>query len=149
MKKFQKLALGLTLAVATAMPAAANDAAMCKTYGKFGGAMVDFMLPLTMQNFVDMMTGQKPELLSEMTQSLLTYLDGTDLYNMAQMDGDESDLLGEAAGGVAIELLMSGRATNDQEVITLMEYACLKVGIDAIIDNQRIANKAEAQNLGE
>jgi len=128
--------------------ASADDVAICTLYSKIGSSTVSFMLPLKMQDFVDMMTGKNPELMGTMSQSLLSGLDGNDIATMTK-HAEEAALIGEAAGSVGIQSLMSGQASSAEEVQTLMYRQCRAVGAQVIIDNQRQTSALAAQSLGQ
>ena len=130
-------------------PAYASDEAKCDLYGNFGSALVDFMLPLKLQEFVDMMTGNAPELQEEMVSELIDGLSKKNLKTLMKLSQSDNETMGEAAGEVAVNLLMTGAATTPSEVNDLMEANCLAIGAQTIIDNQRRAQAANAQNFGE
>lgn len=128
---------------------AVDDVKTCKIYGKIGGAITDFMLPLTMQDLVNILTGKDPKLATEMTSVIIYALDKAEYVVMGDIGEEKAGLMGEAAGQVAIELLMSGRASSGAEIVTIMEDTCLSVGFDAIVDNQRDARASLSKNMGQ
>ena len=80
MKRLSILAAAFALSLSS--PASAADIeneAGCQMYSKFGSSMVDFMLPLTVQEFVNMMNGKDPEAFVAMSTSFLSKLDGNDI----------------------------------------------------------------------
>ncbi len=122
------------------------DKANCEVYSKIGGVMVEFMLPLTMQEFVDMMTGKEPKLMEDMTSALIKGLDGDSLSTMLRL-GDESHFVGEAAGEVGVGLLMEGRASSAADVRRIMMNDCQEIGFRRIIDNQKAASALTSRNI--
>jgi len=141
--------LAATFALSFSSPTFAadvDDAAGCKMYGQIAGVMVDFMLPLTMQDFVNMMSGKDPETLAKMSSGLISGLDGDDIKTMMALGGD-AQIAGQAAGDVAVKTLMSGEATSSSEVKSIMESHCNEIGFDQILANQKRANQASAGNI--
>ena len=65
---------------------------------------------------------------------------------MISLQGDESAVLGEAAGTVMMELLMTGQATSSEEVEQLMNKTCNAIGVETLMQNQRKAAAANSQN---
>lgn len=122
-----------------------NDAS-CKMYSKFAGSMVDSMLPLKMQDFVNMMSGKDPELAQKMTAGLMSKLDGNDIMTMVAL-GDDATIAGQAAGEVAMATLMSGKATSSEEVRSIMLNDCKKIGFAQILSNQKKAIAASSGNF--
>ena len=150
MRKITTSMLGLAAVLTLATPASATDSdALCSLYSKTGGSVVEFMLPLTMQQFVDMMAGKNPGLMNQMTQALVSEFDEADLIALASVDQQKAQVIGEAAGQVAIELLMSGQATSKAEIVNAMSTSCKAVGPDVIIANQMRANAAVDANMGK
>lgn len=147
MKRISLIAAALCLSFSTPAFAADNEKS-CKMYSKIAGTMVDFMLPLTMQDFVNMMNGKDPKLLGQMTSGLLAGLDADDISTMVSL-GSEAEIAGQAAGDVAMRMLMSGQATSSSEVQRIMRADCEDIGFNQIIANQKKANRATAGNLSK
>ena len=149
MKRLSILAAAAALSLSSpAYAADIEDAAGCQMYSKFGSSMVDFMLPLTMQEFVNMMTGKDPEASAAMSTSFLSKLDGNDIKTMVAL-GDDATIAGQAAGEVAMQMLITGKATSSSEVKTIMESHCNKISFDQIVSNQKRANQAAAGNFSK
>lgn len=149
MKRMSLIAAALCLSFSTPVFAAESDnATSCKMYSKIAGTMVDFMLPLTMQDFVNMMNGKDPKLLGQMTSGLLSGLDAEDVSTMISL-GSDAEIAGQAAGDVAMRMLMSGQATSSSQVQRAMKSNCEEIGFDQIIANQKRANRATAGNFSE
>jgi len=149
MKRISLIAAALCLSFSTpAFAADTDNEASCKMYSKIAGTMVDFMLPLTMQDFVNMMNGKDPKLLGEMTSGLLSGLDADDIATMVSL-GSDAQIAGQAAGDVAMRMLMSGQATSSSEVQSAMRANCNEIGFDKIVANQKRANRATAGNFSE
>jgi hypothetical protein len=139
--------LGLSFSFALSAPVqASDDDAKCGLYARIGGTMSDFMMPLTVKDFVDIMAGKNDALMGELTASLLTGLGSDHLATMISLQGDESAVLGEAAGTVMMELLMTGQATSSEEVEQLMNKTCNAIGVETLMQNQRKAAAANSQN---
>jgi hypothetical protein len=149
MKRLSVLAAAAALSLASpAYAAEVEDAAACKMYSQFAATMVDFMLPLTLQDFVNMMSGKDPEALAEMSSGLITQLDQGDIKTMLAL-GDEAQIAGQAAGEVAMQILMTGQATSSSEVKNIMDSHCIEIGFDQILANQKTANRASAGNIAK
>ena len=149
MKRISSVTAALCLSLAApTLAAAADNKASCQVYSKIGSTTVEFMLPLTLQEFVNMMTGKNPELLQKMSTGLLSGLDGDDVKTMIGL-GEDSTLAGQAAGEVAVAMLMSGQASSASEVQTKMQRDCEAIGFDKIVENQKRANRATAGNIGK
>ena len=149
MKKLLTSLVGATCALAMSSNAYANDDALCSLYSKTGGATVEFMLPLTMQQFVDMMAGKEPALMNQMTMKLLGEFNSDDLAALATVNQQDAEVIGEAAGMVAVELLMSGQATTKSDIVSVMNSGCNAIGAQTIINNQKAARNATQANMGQ
>ncbi len=150
MKIFRILAPALLLAISFQVSASEVESDVrCQLYSKLGGSMVEFMLPLTMQDLVNMMSGKDPDLMMDMTTGLLSGLDGNDLGVMMKLPGQDAEIAGQAAGDVAMKVLMSGQATSAAEVRTIMKSTCETIGFDTMVANQKSANLATAGNFVE
>ncbi|WP_017930203.1 hypothetical protein [Robiginitomaculum antarcticum] len=150
MQYFKTLILPLAVfAVLPATASAAGDATTCKIYGKIGGAITDFMLPLTMQDLVNILTDKDPVLSTKMTTVIVEALDTNDIVSLTELGDEAAGLMGEAAGQVAIELLMSGQASSGAEIVSIMDSTCQSVGFEGIISNQRDARNSLSKIMGE
>ena len=150
MRYFTTIILATTFSLT--MPFAANaqaDEARCDVYSKIGGSMVNFMLPLTMQDFINITTGKDPKLSSQMTEKMIAGMNETDFATLAELGVDGAGLMGEAAGQIAVELLISGQASSAREVQAVMKETCMSVGVDTILDNQRQARVNVNSSLGK
>ena len=139
-----------TVAALSATPAVAqtgNSDPLCTIYSKMGEVLVETMLPRTMQEFVDATTGKNPAIMNEFTDSILTRLTAEEMAVLAANEAD-AGLIGEASGQVAIQILMNGQASSARQVGMIMNEACVSVGSNTIIENQRRANAAVNQNMG-
>ena len=147
MKRLSILAAAFALLLSSPASAAnIENEAGCQMYSKFGSSMVDFMLPLTVQEFVNMMNGKDPEAFVAMSTSFLSKLDGNDIKTMVAL-GNDAEAAGQAAGEVAMQMLISGQATSSSEVKTIMESHCNKIGFSQIVANQKKAIQATADNF--
>ena len=134
--------LGTCLLMSPPVSHANNDATLCNAYGKIGGYMVGSLLPKTMQDFVDMMTGKNPEMLEGITAGLMDDLSGKELLAVSKQDENRMGLLGESAGQVAIQMLMAGQVSDKPDTVNALRNNCMSVGINTIISNQAAANAA-------
>ena len=134
--------LGTCLLISPPVSYANNDATLCNAYGKIGGYMVGSLLPKTMQDFVDMMTGKNPEMLEGITAGLMDDLSGKELLAVSKQDENRMGLMGESAGQVAIQMLMAGQVADKAETVSTLRNNCMSVGVDTIISNQAAANAA-------
>lgn len=129
--------------------AAAEDDIRCSLYGSIGGSLAEFMLPLTMQDFINMMTGEDPDLMHELSSSLLKSVNGLELAAFTKMPDKDAEIFSESAGQTAIQHLMSATASSSEDLKALMESSCNSVGADRIIRNQKRAKRLTEANLGE
>ena len=142
--------LGIITAL-TAAPAAAqseNSDALCGVYSTMGEVLVEFLLPKTLQQFVDATSGKDPTIMAEFGDIVVTKMTAKELLALGVIGEDDAGLLGEAAGQVAVNLLMTGQATTASEVRLSMSKRCQEIGPQDIIENQRRANAAVNQNMG-
>lgn len=128
---------------------AQDDQLTCSFYSKVGSSVVGYMLPLTVQELVDMMTGKNPDLMTEMTGVMLRAMNAEEFQAIFAMDANRLEMLGEAAGAVSFQVLMSGKATSVDEVERILLSSCLSIGPDVIIDNQIASNAAAARNINQ
>lgn len=128
----------LGFALSINFPANADEnSALCHLYSKTGAGMTDFLLPLTMQQYVSMMAGNEPELANKMAQSIMSQYDQKILNQLKNVDPSKAELIGEAAGQTVIQLMMSGQASNKEQVSELMFSACLSIGANTIYEEQK------------
>ena len=150
MRYFKTLILAGTLSIAMPFSVSVQAGeAECNVYSKIGSSMVNFMLPLTMQDFINITMGKDPKLTNEMTQNMIAGMDTTDFTTLAAMGEDGAGLMGEAAGQIAVELLISGQASSAREVKAALKESCMTVGMDTILDNQRQARANVNSSLGK
>ena len=150
MRYFRTLFIATAISATLPFAAAAHaDDAKCEVYSKIGNSMVTFMLPLTMQDFINITTGKDPKLSTEMTQKLIESMDSTDYTAMSEMGMGDAELMGEAAGQIAVQLLISGQASSAREVKAAMKDSCMSVGFDAILNNQRKSRANINASLGQ
>lgn len=96
-----------------------------------------------------MTTGKDDKLADELSTTLFSKLNGSELVALTKLETKDVEMLSESAGQVAIELLMGGRANNSQDVDTIMKTTCLSISTMQIIKNQKRANQATQANLGK
>jgi len=116
---------------------------LCTFYGAVGGSVLEFVLPLTMQDLVLMVRGQKPELVEDLTKQMTATTESSALGEAVKLGEQDLELLGKAAGTQAFVLAMSGGAASADEAKNALKSACLRNGSQRIIDQQRAANQAE------
>jgi len=120
----------------------ANDEAICNAYGKLGETVASFMLPLTLQQMVNMNSGKDAELMSDFIKKMTDTMSGTEMLALADLGDDAAELLGEFGGQNAITLLMGGQATSSNEIRALMKQQCLQAGPEALVNRMRKAKRA-------
>ncbi len=131
-------------------PAAAQNSEndiLCNVYGKMGSVLIEVALPRSLQDFVDATTGKSSTLTDEFSSVLLKRLSAEEVTALTRL-GDDAALIGEASGNVSVQLLMNGQASGYEEVGSIMTQACQRIGSQRIIDNQRRANSAVTENMG-
>ncbi len=126
---------------------AADDQTTCSFFSKVGSSLIEFVLPLTVQDMVDMLAGKNQSLMIEMTMVMMKAMSAEEFQQFMTLNSDDAEMLGQSAGEVAFQLLMTGQATSIAEVESQLMSNCLKIGPDNIIQNQRNANAAAAGNL--
>lgn len=93
------------------------------------------------------MAGKNPDLVATMTDTILRANTGAAIAAANKLTQDDGKLLGESAGQIAIQLLMSGQATNADDVRNTLNAACLQHSAAAIIANQRAARDALSKSM--
>ena len=142
--------VGLAMAIMISAPAMADDGeGYCTLYSAAGGAMVDFMLPLTVQELVNMMSGQDEKLINEMGAAMISGMSPTEIMSLATLDPAKAEIMGQAAGETAMQLLMSGQVTNKAEVKSFLSSTCSSLGAETIMANQRKSIAATNANMGK
>ena len=114
----------------------------CNVYGSAGKLVSDFMLPLTVQELINMLTGKDNDLLKELTQTMTSGLSADELAAFASLGAEDSEVLGELAGQTAIQLLMQGQATSSNEVKAIMVNQCNQIGTANLISRMKQAKQA-------
>ncbi len=148
---FRKIIFAIAILGFFQIPAsqAQDDQLTCAFYSKVGSSVVGFMLPLTVQQLVDMMTGKDPQLMTEMTGVMLRAMNAEEFQNLMAMESSQLEMLGEAAGVVSFQVLMSGQASTVEEVEQKLMSSCLVITPDVIIQNQIKSNAAAQANMDE
>ncbi len=127
-------------------PAGADDnKEVCLFYGNVGAAAVDFILPLKVQQVVDMISGKDTTLVEKMQKSVEGIGNDAAKTAMKKMGEDAAEHLGSSAGFLAFQLIMTGQATSPQEVFSVLYKSCLDTGAQKIVENQRAAAQPEPQ----
>jgi len=148
MRILVKTAIAAGAALTLAIPAQAADNT-CGVYSELGGSMVDFMLPMTLQQVVDLTSGKNDALAEQMGMKMISNLSEDEIMTLGTMNETDAGLISEAAGMVAIELLMTGQATTSAEIRNYMLLTCNQVGASQIIANQSKMRAATAANMGQ
>lgn len=131
-------AFACVLSLSMAPEARADEnTTLCNLYTNTAGGMADFLLPLTVQQYVNMMAGKSPELVDQMTKSIMAQFSSEDLIALATVEADKAALLGEAAGQDVIQIMMSGQGTTKAEIVSAMSGTCQSVGPNMIIEEQK------------
>ena len=131
-------------------PAFADENAdRCALYGGLGASFSDFMLPLTLQDLVNVIRGEDAALMTRLSTELIASLEASELATLMRIPADENAALSEASGMVAMNLLMTGAANSPASVKRTMVDTCLDVGAQTIIDNQRRSNAALDVSMGK
>lgn len=141
---------GLCIAAATAtVPATAQDKDfVCDAFGSIGYTVATVMLPVTMQELVDMTRGQNPDLLGKITQGLTANMAPETLAKFTSLPPKELDGLSQLAGAVGMQTLMSGGAGSPDELQGIMARHCRTVGPSAILQQGlAAAQTAQQQTL--
>ena len=72
-------------------------------------------------------------------------MDADDVATLVEM-GNNSEVVGKAAGQVAIGMLMEGRTSSASEVQSIMMNDCRSIGFDQIVINQKAADALTDSN---
>ncbi|WP_139167453.1 MULTISPECIES: hypothetical protein [Kordiimonas] len=145
-KKLTTAGLVIGLAASLTGPAtqAADKQEVCSYYGNVGAAAIDFLMPLTFAEVVEMVSGKNKDLLERMSKAV-ERKGSADVKKAIRSMGDGSlELMGEAAGLHGFQLVMTGQATDGQEVFGMLASRCMEAGPDAIIEAQRRARALQA-----
>ena len=129
-------ALSLSLTMAPEARADENTT-LCNLYSNTAGGMAEFLLPLTVQQYVNMMSGKSPELVDQMTKSIMAQFSPDDLIALATIDPSKASIIGEAAGQDVIQIMMAGQGTSKAEIVSSMSSTCLSVGANMIVEEQK------------
>lgn len=148
MKKMMTAALSAAVLWGAASANAQDDTALCNTYSAIGEVMASELLDVTMREFIGVAQGTNTALLVQISNSIANAVGGPEMAAMAQLSVEEQELLGEAAGGAAIMMLMEGRAASAEQVGGAMRSQCNAIGASQVINNARQVRAAMAQNMG-
>lgn len=122
----------------------ANDRdEICNYYGNVGAAAVDFLLPLSFQQVVNMVSGKDADLLDKMSKAVEGKGSKATRKKISAMGDDALELLGEAAGFHGFQLTLTGQATSGEEVFLRLSSQCQQMGPEAIIETQRRARAVQ------
>ncbi|WP_262691678.1 hypothetical protein [Kordiimonas aestuarii] len=128
-----------TSGLAPASADAADDKEICLYYGNVGAAAVDFLLPLKLQQVVDMISGRDQALLEKMNKSVEGVGNAKVKSAMKKIGDDAAEHLGSSAGFLSFQLIMTGQASTPQEVFSVLYRGCSETGPERIVENQRKA----------
>ncbi|WP_026168231.1 hypothetical protein [Kordiimonas gwangyangensis] len=149
MKKIALLTASL-LTTATIFPSSAtadaeDDKEICLYYGNVGAAAVEFLLPLKLQQVVDLISGRDEALLEKMNKTVEGVGNVRVKTAMKKIGDDAAEHLGASAGFLSFQLVMTGQATTPQEVFSVLYRGCSETGPERIVENQRKAVQSEPQ----
>lgn len=140
---------GAALAMVATPALGQDNEQICGAYAAIGEVMAGELLDRTMREFIGVAQGTNTELLNQITNTIATSVNGAELMALGQLDPEDAELLGEAAGQTAITSLMEGRASDAVQVRALMKQNCASIGVDQVLDNQRAVRAAMASNMSE
>ncbi len=146
MKSLSKagLILGMTVGLSGTSAEAADKQEVCSYYGNVGAAAVDFLMPLTFAEVVEMVSGKNKDLLERMADTVGRKGNADVKATIGRMGEGSLELMGEAAGLHGFQLVMTGQATNGEEVFGILASRCMEAGPDAVIEAQRRARAVQA-----
>ncbi len=143
MKKNALISATLLSAVSLFSVPSAADAEdtkeICLYYGNVGAAAVDFLLPLKLQQVVDLISGRDEALLEKMNKTVEGVGNVQVKEAMKKIGEDAAEHLGASAGFLSFQLVMTGQATTPQEVFSVLYRSCTETGPERIVENQRKA----------
>ncbi|HEY4546683.1 MAG TPA: hypothetical protein VIG90_09695 [Pedomonas sp.] len=126
--RFKLFLVAAGLSLAGTAPAAAAEGGqkqlICSAYGKMGGAVADFILPLTFKQMLDMQHGRNNQLVVQLTQKLLGGLTGAEIQALGSIKAESRDDFINSVNQMALNLLQSGKAGNTAEVATQLAEHC-------------------------
>lgn len=135
----------MCLSLAPVSASADDNKEVCLFYGNVGAAAVDFILPLKVQQVVDMISGKDTALVEKMQKSVEGIGNDKARSAMKNMGDDAAEHLGASAGFLAFQLIMTGQATSPQEVFSVLYKGCQDTGAQKIVENQRAAAQPQPQ----
>lgn len=120
------LALAFVSSIIAPASAAPNNQkqVLCGAYAKMGGAVADFILPLTFGQMLDMQHGRNMELAAQLPQKLINSLTGEEMMAMGKLKGDSRSNFMDSANQMTFNLLQSGKARNTAEVTAQLAEHC-------------------------
>jgi hypothetical protein len=121
---------------------ALQDDVSCSAYAGVGKTVADFMLPLRVQDLINMLTGKDAKLVQQLTETMTSELSPEEIASFASLGQQDSEVLGELAGQTAIQLLMQGQATSSEGVKSIMANQCKQVGTANLISRMKQAKQA-------
>ena len=128
----------------TPAAASANDQ-LCNIYGHVGQSVANYILPMTMQELVEMLTGQNPEAMGGFARSMSSGLSDEQLGILATVNPQDIELLSTLSGQTAMQMLMSGQVADTSRLGAILEQQCNQAGGGAVmIERMRRANQAFA-----
>ena len=150
-------AFGLVLAIMAifarppALPASDTGQAdmLCEAYGAIGFAVADFMLPMSLQQIVNMASGASPQQMEIFSANMQQVLAGPYADALRQAGPDAGGLFGQFGGDAAMGLLMQGRATSADQLRTVMIQQCNTVGSAKLLEDMRTARREIEKQITE
>lgn len=135
------LTSALIAILVAAVPAKAEDK-LCNVYGDLGQSVADYILPFTIQEMVDMVTGQNPAAMGGFTRALMNGISPENLGVLATSNQADIELLGKYAGQIAMQSLMSGQIPDTSKVGEALFQQCNAIGSEALLQRFRQADAA-------
>ncbi|MCF6292775.1 MAG: hypothetical protein L3J04_05210 [Robiginitomaculum sp.] len=134
--KFLILLLAGTLSMLGSTGKANDDQELCGLYGNIGRGVAEFMLPLTLQQIINMNSGNEPELQKESETKAMTYVTANQLIAAVKLTEQEVAAFGESAGQNAVALLMEAKARSGMDIFDFLTNRCNRLGAQTVISNQ-------------
>lgn len=135
--------IALAISMSSGPAGASDQDEICGYYGNVGAAAIDFLLPLSFQQVLDMVSGKDADLLEKMSKAVEGKGTKSTRDKVTALGENALDLLGEAAGFHGFQLALTGQATNGEEVFIRLSTQCQQLGPQALIDMQRRARAVQ------
>lgn len=142
MKIIKSVALATALFTSSGQSAIADDnELLCSVYGSMSQSVVNFMLPLTFEQILNMITGKDNLLMGQFTQAMMTSMKPEALGKLATSSQTDIAMLSQHAGQTVFQMMMSGQILDMNAAGEVMENKCLEMGSRNIINRMEQAGK--------